>query len=48
MIMATVTLRSSRPGPWMVTYSPSTKVVERAGFTSLTNAKTRYPQAQLP
>lgn len=33
---------------WVVGYSPSTKVVERAGFSSLTNVKSRYPQAKLP
>ena len=33
---------------WVVVYSPSTKVVERANFNSLANVKTRYPQAKLP
>jgi hypothetical protein len=36
------------PGAWVVAYVPSTKVVERASFTSLSNVKTRYPQAKLP
>ena len=36
------------PGAWVVAYSPSTKVAERASFTSLTNVKNRYPQAKLP
>lgn len=36
------------PGAWVVAYDPSTKVVERAGFTSLSNVKGRYPQAKLP
>ena len=40
--------QAPEPGAWMVAYSPSTKVVERAGFTSLSNVKTRYPQAKLP
>lgn len=36
------------PGAWVLAYSPTTKVVERASFTSLANVKTRYPQAKLP
>jgi hypothetical protein len=36
------------PAAWVVAYNPATKVVERASFGSLTNAKTRYPQAKLP
>ena len=35
-------------GAWVVAYAPGTKVAERAGFTSLSNVKTRYPQAKLP
>ena len=40
--------QAPEPGAFMVTYSPTTKVVERAGFTSLSNIKTRFPQAKLP
>jgi hypothetical protein len=36
------------PGAWVVVYSPSTKVVERASFGSLANVKSKYPQAKLP
>ena len=36
------------PGAWVVVYSPSTKVVERSSFSSLTNVKSRYPMAKLP
>jgi hypothetical protein len=39
---------SPEPGAWVVAYSPGTKVVERSSFTSLSNVKTRYPQAKLP
>lgn len=35
-------------GAWVVAYSPTTKMVERSSFTSLTNVKTRYPNAKLP
>jgi hypothetical protein len=40
--------QAPEPGAWVVAYSPSTKVAERASFSSLTNVKTRYPQAKLP
>ena len=40
--------QAPEPGAWVVAYSPSTKVAERASFTSLTNVKNRYPQAKLP
>ena len=40
--------QAPEPGAWLVVYSPSRKVVERANFTSLTNVKSRYPQAKLP
>ena len=40
--------QAPEPGAWVVAYVPSTKVVERASFTSLSNVKTRYPQAKLP
>jgi hypothetical protein len=36
------------PGAFDVVSSPSTKVVERSSFSSLTNIKSRYPQAKLP
>jgi hypothetical protein len=32
----------------MVAYSPSTKVVERASFSALSNVTGRDPQAKLP
>lgn len=40
--------QAPEPAAWVVVYSPKTKVVERAGFNSLTNVKARYPQAKLP
>jgi hypothetical protein len=40
--------QAPEPGAWMVAYDPSTKIVERASFTSLSNVKNRYPQAKLP
>lgn len=40
--------QAPEPGAWVVVYSPSTKVVERASFGSLSNVKQRYPQAKLP
>lgn len=40
--------QAPEPAAWVVAYDPTTKVVERAGFTSLSNVKTRYPQAKLP
>ena len=40
--------QAPEPGAWAVAYAPSTKVVERAGFSSLASVKTRYPQAKLP
>ena len=36
------------PGAWLVVYSPLTRMVERANFTSLANIKSKYPQAKLP
>ncbi|MDB4893260.1 MAG: hypothetical protein JWL61_5115 [Gemmatimonadetes bacterium] len=33
---------------WVIVYSPITKIVERASFGSLANAKSHYPQAKLP
>jgi hypothetical protein len=36
------------PAAWVVAYSPSTKVIERASFGPLSSAKNRYPQAKLP
>jgi hypothetical protein len=35
------------PGAWVVVYSPSTKVVERASFGPLSRVKSNYPQAKL-
>jgi hypothetical protein len=40
--------QAPEPAAWVVAYSPTTKVVERASFSSLTNVKTKYPQAKLP
>ena len=40
--------QAPEPGAWVVAYDPATKVVERSGFTSLSNVKRRYPQAKLP
>lgn len=40
--------QAPEPGAWVVAYAPATQVVERAAFTSLSNVKTRYPQAKLP
>ena len=40
--------QAPEPGAWVVAYSPSTKVVERASFGPLSNVKSRYPQAKLP
>jgi hypothetical protein len=37
-----------QPGAWVIAYSPSTKVVERASFSPLANVKKNYPQAKLP
>jgi hypothetical protein len=36
------------PGAFLVAYSPSTGIVERASFGPLANMKTKYPQAKLP
>ena len=36
------------PGAWVVVYSPTTKIVERANFGPLENVKSRFPQAKLP
>ncbi|MEO8624477.1 MAG: hypothetical protein ABI625_25575 [bacterium] len=38
----------AQPGAWVVAYSPSTKVVERASFGPLARIKASYPQAKLP
>jgi hypothetical protein len=40
--------QAPEPGAWVVVYSPSTKIVERASFGPLSNVKQRYPQAKLP
>ena len=40
--------QAPEPAAWVVVYSPSTKIAERASFSSLTNVKTRYPLAKLP
>jgi hypothetical protein len=40
--------QAPEPGAWLVAYSPSTKIVERASFGPLSNLKARYPQAKLP
>ena len=40
--------QAPEPAAWVVAYSPSTKVVERASFSSLSNVKAKYPQAKLP
>jgi len=40
--------QAPEPAAWVVAYSPSTKVAERASFSSLANVKNRYPQAKLP
>jgi hypothetical protein len=40
--------QAPEPAAWVVVYSPTTKVVERASFSPLSNVKTKYPQAKLP
>ena len=40
--------QAPEPGAWVVAYSPSTQVVERASFSALSNVKSRFPQAKLP
>ena len=40
--------QAPEPAAWVVVYSPTTKIAERASFSSLSNVKTRYPQAKLP
>lgn len=40
--------QAPEPGAWVVAYSPSTGVVERASFSPLSRVKTTYPQAKLP
>jgi hypothetical protein len=35
-------------GAWVVAYTPSTRVVERASFGPLSRVKSHYPQAKLP
>jgi hypothetical protein len=36
------------PGAWVVAYSPTTKIIERASFGPLSQVKAKYPQAKLP
>lgn len=36
------------PGAFVVAYDPATRVVDRASFGSLANARSRFPQARLP
>ncbi|MEO7456982.1 MAG: hypothetical protein ABIY52_12030 [Gemmatimonadaceae bacterium] len=38
----------AQPGAWVVAYSPTTRVVERASFGPLARVKASYPQAKLP
>ena len=40
--------QAPEPAAWTVVYSPTTKVVERAGFSPLSQVKQRYPGAKLP
>ncbi|GLC26098.1 hypothetical protein [Roseisolibacter agri] len=40
--------QAPEPGAFVVAYSPTTKVVERASFGPLANVKGRYPNAKLP
>ena len=40
--------QAPEPGGWIVAYSPTTKMVERAAFLPLSAMKSRYPQAKLP
>ncbi len=40
--------QAPEPGAWVVAYSPSTGVVERASFSPLSRVKSTYPQAKLP
>lgn len=40
--------QAPEPAAWVVAYHPVTKVVTRAGFSSLSSVKGRYPQALLP
>jgi hypothetical protein len=40
--------QAPEPGAWVVVYSPTTKVVERASFGPLSRVKSNYPQAKLP
>ena len=40
--------QAPEPGAWVVMYDPATRMVERAGFTTLSQVKSRYPQAKLP
>ena len=40
--------QAPEPGAWVVAYSPTTKVVERASFGPLSRVKSNYPQAKFP
>jgi hypothetical protein len=40
--------QAPEPAAWVVVYSPTTKVVERASFGALSSVKGRYPAAKLP
>jgi len=40
--------QAPEPAAFVVVYSPTTKIVERANFGPLSNLKNRYPQAKLP
>jgi hypothetical protein len=40
--------QAPEPGAWVVAYTPSTRVVERASFGPLSRVKSHYPQAKLP
>jgi hypothetical protein len=39
---------SPEPGAWVVAYSPTTLIAERASFGPLASVKGKYPQAKLP
>jgi hypothetical protein len=47
-IVAMTFALAPEPAAWVVAYSPSTKVIERASFGPLSNVKAKYPQAKLP
>jgi len=40
--------RAPQPGAWVIAYDPATRIAERAGFSPLSNVKSKYPQAKLP